>query len=620
MEEEKSVNNNNDNNDMILATTALDITASSSLELIDIRTDSIGYTYDIAGDAVRAIHSNLRKVVGGMQNLYNGKHTAAGTTLDTNTGEVIIKSDTGIVSDWIPVSPSTKYSNTVSADQTVGWSTAYYYDVNKKFISHEIKSFQATITTPSKAKYLRFAGNTFRVDNHDIQINEGTKLLPFDGYLPFIRPEYVVDALADVSPTAHPTYYLSENGDDANNGLSDQYPKKTLLSVNGLSNCSILLKSGETFKLTSTAMPHFAIGENCVVSTYGGTEKAIINGYIDLTLEWTTHATNIYKASLANKGFYTGVKQNYDLSNVGHLLVNGVYNWKRVQTLAQLAKEGEYYIDEANIRIYYYTTSKITSLVFKSARNSHAIFFNLSNSSISNIEITGFGRHGIQISGTNNIKIVNNYIHHIGGCKISSTGVRYGNGIELWDSGQNIVVERNHITDCFDAGMTNQTNSAKTQTNISFKKNIVERCWYMIEVFDGSSTARATYKNIVYEDNILMDTMDVTKGYRYNAGQISCASFKVYCVTGNQLILRNNICYLSECYLINSVDTTGLGGITFDGNIYIQNKGGKLYYPSSIAIKKNEQLYLVSPTPTTTDEYARGAYALSLISQKPLSF
>lgn len=534
-------------------------------------------------------------------NLYNGKHTQPGTTLNPTTGELEYRTETGIVSDWIAVKPLTAYSNTVSPDQTVGWSMPYFYDSNKKLLSYG-KAFLQTFTTPANCYYIRMLGNTFRIDGKDIQINEGTVLLPFNGYAEseILQPR--------------PVYYVSRCGNDANDGLSPQSPKKTLRSVNNLSNATILLKSGEEFTIDSAEL-QFGLGSNCILASYAGTVRPVISGYFKLNLVWTSYKASIYKASLAGMDFYTGANQKYDLSNIGHLLVNGEYNGKRVPTLDKLVNEGEFYIDENSQQIYYYTTSDITKTEFASARNSHGIVINgYNHTSILGIEIKGFGKHGIWIRDANNIQIKNNYVHHIGGCKISASGVRYGNGIEIWDTAEDIEVSSNHVTDCFDAGLTNQTTSvSKVQKGLLFKRNLVERCWYCIEVFGGNGKAPYNFMDIVYEENALSDSTDISKGYRYDAGLISGALFRVNNAKGNELILRSNICYLSQCYLIYCADANGLGGITFDGNIYIQKIGGNQFHPTTHKPVKNETLLLINENPATADEYAKKAYALALL-------
>lgn len=537
-------------------------------------------------------------------NLYNGKHTEPGTSLNPTTGELEYRTETSIVSDWIPVKPQTAYSNTVSEDHTVGWSMPYFYDKNKKFLSSG-KAFQVTFTTPANCYYMRMLGNTFRIDGKDIQINEGTVLLPFYGYA------------GSETIERKRVYYVSLSGNDENDGLSAQAPKKTLQSVNNLSYCTILLKSGDEFTIDAADM-QFTLGSHCTLSSYGGTVRPVISGYIKLNPVWTTHKTNIYKTSLANKGFYTGANQKYDLSNIGHLLVNGEYNGKRVPSLDKLLNEGEFYVDENNALLYYYTKSDIKKSEFAFARNSHGIVINgAEQTAILGIEIKGFGRHGIWIRDSKNIQVKKNYVHHIGGCKISENGVRYGNGIEVWDNAEDIEVSFNRVTDCFDSGLSNQTSSSnKNQKKLLFKRNLVERCWYSIEVFGGNKKAPFNFMDIIYEDNVLSDSVDITKGYRYDAGQISGALFRVDNAKGNELILRNNICYLSQCYLIYCGDTSGLDGITFDGNIYIQRTGGNQFHPTSHKAAANETVLLIKESPVTADEYAKKAYVLSLISNK----
>ena len=66
------------------------------------------------------------------------------------------------------------------------------------------------------------------------------------------------------------------------------------------------------------------------------------------------------------------------------------------------------------------------------------------------------------------------------------TVTRFGNGIEIYGGCNNYVVENCYIYQSYDAGMTHQvttTGTKYTMTNILYKDNVVEKCVYAIEYF-----------------------------------------------------------------------------------------------------------------------------------------
>ena len=81
-----------------------------------------------------------------------------------------------------------------------------------------------------------------------------------------------------------------------------------------------------------------------------------------------------------------------------------------------------------------------------------------------NLQYTG--GHAINIEESENIKIQNLDISYIGGTNLFSIigrkGVkRFGNGIEIYGTGKNILIENNTIEQVYDAGLTNQSYEKK---------------------------------------------------------------------------------------------------------------------------------------------------------------
>jgi parallel beta-helix repeat protein len=121
------------------------------------------------------------------------------------------------------------------------------------------------------------------------------------------------------------TYYLSNTGNDANDGLSPETAWQTVDNLNSGSftdGDTFLFKSGEVFR---GSIKLLRSPTNLTFSTYGGTDKAVIAGSV-VVQNWTptTHpalnAGVVYEASVAGL-----LPQNKDgeVLPVQHLFVNG---------------------------------------------------------------------------------------------------------------------------------------------------------------------------------------------------------------------------------------------------------------------------------------------------------
>lgn len=114
--------------------------------------------------------------------------------------------------------------------------------------------------------------------------------------------------------------------------------------------------------------------------------------------------------------------------------------------------------------------------------------------------------HGIAAGLTENIVIRNCRISWIGGAlqywrKDRITGetlypVRYGNGIELWGSTKNALVESNHLSQIYDAALTNQGREG-VQENIIWRSNTIEKAEFSFEYWHAGET-----RNVLFEGNI----------------------------------------------------------------------------------------------------------------------
>ena len=116
--------------------------------------------------------------------------------------------------------------------------------------------------------------------------------------------------------------------------------------------------------------------------------------------------------------------------------------------------------------------------------------------------------HGIGGANVKRITVRNCDISWIGGGYLyydyAGRGVRYGNGIEFWANCEDVLVVSNRLWECYDAGLTNQSNEdGAVQRNVVWRGNEVWNCEYSYEYWqqgDGAKTA-----NVVVEGNVFRD-------------------------------------------------------------------------------------------------------------------
>ena len=116
--------------------------------------------------------------------------------------------------------------------------------------------------------------------------------------------------------------------------------------------------------------------------------------------------------------------------------------------------------------------------------------------------------HGIGGGEVRRIAIRNCSLSWIGGGYLYidtlGNGVRYGNGIELWGGAEDVLVEGCRVSQCWDAGLTNQSNvPGSVQRDIVWRGNTVERCEYSYEFWHQGEGG--TTEKIRLEDNDFRD-------------------------------------------------------------------------------------------------------------------
>jgi hypothetical protein len=369
---------------------------------------------------------------------------------------------------------------------------------------------------------------------------------------------------SDISKRTGKVFYVSNDGSDSNDGLSEEKPLKTTGAVNQKMNngsipsgSTILFRDGDEFKGFITMFQ-----DDIMLGSYGDISKgkpilnkSLYNGAKEG--EWVEVKHNIWKYTL------NGSDQVFD-KNVGTMWFfcnEGNNNCSK--SMSTLDKKFEYAqmittnldYDETNIidnidtiltndleyyhvghaynakttgkELYLYSTSnpatRFNDIEFNMA--GHSINANShTNIYVDNIKVIHSGAHGIGGGGTMaNLVVTNCEFGFVGGIVQNYNNnkpTRFGNAIEIYGSvmdkggysvDDGFIVDNNYIYQCYDAGPTFQlsTDGLSHMEKARFSNNVLEYNNYNIEYWNYSrATSGEIYdnsyiQNFVIENNIM---------------------------------------------------------------------------------------------------------------------
>lgn len=214
------------------------------------------------------------------------------------------------------------------------------------------------------------------------------------------------------------------------------------------------------------------------------------------------------------------IEYNDNFYNIAFLSgENGNILARRRKGIQYFLKEYDFYCD--NEYIYISSTEnpsiKLGKIYFAYQMNLVSL---PSNTIFENINIMYSGGHGIvnqENDNASNIYIRNCVVENIGGCMQDvKTFTRYGNGIQIWNYGNNIFVSECIMRDIYDSGITIQGNNVKNGfQNVLVCNNVIIRCTYSIEVFCTNKTLGNSYIQIGYVNCLFKNNICVNQGRGY---------------------------------------------------------------------------------------------------------
>lgn len=366
--------------------------------------------------------------------------------------------------------------------------------------------------------------------------------------------------------------YVSNSGDDGNDGLSPETAIASLTKAMGMarSGDAVLLERGGFWRGT-------IVGKNGVsIGAYGEGNKPTVYGSVDGTkLEWvqSEENENIWVADV-------GVS-----SDIGLVVFdNGKAFGNRKGSLEAVVKNFNFFFKSRGTELYLYYDKGNPAEDFYAIEicNYNTILEPKSNSTIQNLRLMYTGGYGVWAhGGIENLKIQGLIMGYMGGgCKPNGSTTRYGNAIELWGRGNGFYVDLCHIFQAYDAGVTFQWNSEGaggdvSQENIAFTNNLLEYSVYNFEYFLRNSSG--ALRNIEVSGNVMrcagygwgrLSRPDKSTPANIKGGATSVVE---------NFVVKDNVFSHGVPALISITNKSTEQDAVFSGNTYVVNKSNELF-------------------------------------------
>ncbi|NQT26522.1 right-handed parallel beta-helix repeat-containing protein [candidate division KSB1 bacterium] len=295
-------------------------------------------------------------------------------------------------------------------------------------------------------------------------------------------------------------YYLSPSGDNNNPGTIEA-PWRTLQTAAGKMSPgdTLLIRSGMYRQATQLSVSHSgSAGLPLLFQNYPEETPIFCKSEsYNNSSDWTDQGSNIWKTK-------HNTATGYDVGCVWHDDLASEKKWQA----SDLQEQWDFYYNLDSKAVELYSVGNPTGYavdieipigaqwqhVIQISGASHLIFDGLT--------VKYSNTHGIQMAGgAHHITVRNCTISHCGGAWIWDQ-TRYGNGIEVWESGHDILIEDNTLSWIFDSGLTNQGEQG-TQSNLTFRGNTITNTKCGFEFWGDEDLV---VQHVLVEDNLITDT------------------------------------------------------------------------------------------------------------------
>ncbi len=406
-------------------------------------------------------------------------------------------------------------------------------------------------------------------------------------------------------------YYVANDGDDNNDGKSENTPWKTTKKVSEfefLAGDGVFFRRGDLFRGGFTAksgVTYAAYGNGDKPKFYSG-EKNMADESL-WELYDSEHNIWKYKEKIIDVGtlvFDDGVAHSRKLvpnfKDGGYVLrddptkefvmendmtndLDLFFDYRKCEegeTVPRIrGKLGDLYLrcDSGNPgKLYNSIEALICVNLISLGRNPDVTIDNLC---IKYVGAHGIGGH-VFIKG---LTVTNCEFGWIGGgiqhYNPNGRVTRYGNAIEIYGACKDYTVSNNYIYEVYDAGVTHQfySDNKCMMEDILYSDNVIENCVYAIEYFLGQGCEDlGKIKNCMIKNNILRFTGYGWGRQRYNPD--TPAAIKTWSAqnASENYIIKNNIFDRGTQNFLHIAAITTQDLPKMDGNTYIQHLNGPL--------------------------------------------
>lgn len=463
-------------------------------------------------------------------------------------------------------------------------------------------------------------------------------------------------------------YYVSYKGDNSNNGLSPETAWKSVSKVSGANflkeGDAVLFERGGSYRYTGT----FATCPGVTYSTFGTGSKPKLIGSIDASDEadWEeTEYENVWKYTGTIGGGANDVGQIvFDMGRAwGIKLINGVWVGENSNGLEMIDTGTAEITDPSGLKhdlefwhqleyevLYLYSKDGNPATRFSSIEivdKGNGISSNGNSVTIDNLELFGFGSHGIGYGTTTGLTVQNCVFSFIGGSRQYNEldqVTRFGNAVEIYGGAKDFIIRNCYANNIYDCCWTTQYQSNSNGQdiffeNVEFYNNVACYSNTGLEVWLNNkaeyNNTEATYgmKNLHLHDNYTF-----YNGYGWSQsrpskdGNIFYGDPSVTTTVYENCSVDHNVGMFASKWL-NFVRYTGTQHYNFNNNIYFQQNdklfGGVAADPEAGTGNVGQHRYdrstmtkllLTGFEPGSTFYYTESDYTVPEYEPEPISF
>lgn len=443
----------------------------------------------------------------------------------------------------------------------------------------------------------------------------------------------ILNSTSKIEPYGN-IYYVSNDGDDNNDGLTPETAWATLEKVSNSFEKDNKIQSFVCFKRGDIFRGQLIAASNVTYTAYGEGKKPELWGSLEngagkdkwIKVENTENVWRYYTDKMDVGSIFFNNTDQY-AAKLTPDIINGKYEYgyetlEDMQFVCLPAEEKAKDLRQATFKdilgpIYLRCNRGNPGEVFESIEFCERYYlllipYHTENIVIDNLSLRYGGAHGVGGGYIKGLTVTDCELSYIGGGiqsysksadSTTYVPVRFGNAIELHSYCNGFTVENCWIHDIYDTGVTHQQGGGHGVgllfKDVSYVGNLIENCVYLIEYFACASTkngAPVLMENIYIANNILRHAgcgfgkqRTAVLENTWNNGAAIQGWFRHHNLTNGNFVIENNIL---DRALFSSPDrplrqNTSLVLVTagaeewlptFKGNTYICNKGNQFAF------------------------------------------